>query len=86
MKLIIVIITFVSPAVCGTTSADVEDFVICLKNEVVSGYIKLTGYFYTIVPKGKGCYIDNPNTWKGTRNNKKLFNLKNKAATTEKNC
>lgn len=62
MKLIIVIITFVSPAVCGTTSADVEDFIICLKNEVVSGDIKLTGYFYTIVPKGKQCYIDKPNT------------------------
>ena len=53
MKLIIVIIIpFVSPAVCGTTSADVEDFVICLKNEVVSSDIKLTQYFYIIVPKG----------------------------------
>ena len=53
MKLIIVIIIpFVSPAVCGTTSADVEDFVICLKNEVVSSDIKLTRYFYIIVPKG----------------------------------
>lgn len=63
MKLIIVIIIpFVSPAVCGTTSADVEDFVICLKNEVVSCDIKVTGYFYTIVPKGKQCYIDKPNT------------------------
>lgn len=49
MKLIIVIIIpFVSPAVCGTTSADVEDFVICLKNEVVSGDTKFTGYFHTI--------------------------------------
>ena len=54
MKLIIIvmIIPFVSPAVCGTTSADVEDFVICLKNEVVSSDIKLTRYFYIIVPKG----------------------------------
>ena len=53
MKLIIVvIIAFVSLAVCGTTSADVEDFVICLKNEVVSSDIKLTRYFYVIVPKG----------------------------------
>ena len=55
MKLIIIIviiIPFVSLAVCGTTSADVEDFVICLKNEVVSSDIKLTRYFYIIVPKG----------------------------------